>query len=119
MKVKSYKELDVWKNGLSIVDLVYELTSQFPSTERVGLAGQMQRAAVSIPSNVAEGFVRQHTGEYRQFCHVALGDCAELETQAIVASHRAYISAGELTRLAELLDHESRMLMNLIKTLRS
>jgi four helix bundle protein len=68
VKIKSYKELDVWKNGIEIVDLVYEVTNKFPMQERFGLAGHMQQTAVSIPSNVAEGFARQYTKEYRQFC---------------------------------------------------
>ncbi len=80
MKVRSYRELDVWKKGIEIVDLVYEITKKFPNEERYGLATQMQRAAVSIPSNIAEGFARQHTKEYQQFCYISLGSCAELET---------------------------------------
>ena len=67
MKIKSYKELDVWKKGIEIVDVVYKMTGIFPKEERYGLATQMQRAAVSIASNIAEGFARQHTKEYQQF----------------------------------------------------
>lgn len=117
MKLKSYKELDVWKKGIEIVDLVYELTNKFPKTEQYGLVSQMQRAAVSIPSNVSEGFARQHTKEYQQFCYIALGSCAELETQSIIAQRRKYISDEDLSQLEEFLDHESRMLMNFIKRL--
>jgi len=118
MKVQSYKELDVWKKGIEIVDLVYELTNKFPPEERYGLVAQMHRAAVSIPSNIAEGFTRQHTKEYQQFCHVALGSCAELETQTIIAQRRSYAPSERFEELLERLDHESRMLMNLIKRLR-
>lgn len=118
MKIASYKELDVWKNGIEIVDLVYELTKRFPGEERYGIVAQMQRTAVSIPSNIAEGFARQHTKEYQQFCHIALGSCAELETQTIIAQRRGYVSVGQTTALLERLDHESRMLMNLIKRLK-
>ena len=64
MKITSYKELDVWKKGVEIVDLVYEVTKRFPTEERFGLAAQMQRAAVSIPSNIAEGFARRYTKEF-------------------------------------------------------
>jgi four helix bundle protein len=85
MKIKSYKELDVWKKGIEIVDMVYTMTGTFPKEERYGLTTQMQRAAVSIASNIAEGFARQHTKEYQQFCYIALGSCAELETQLIIA----------------------------------
>lgn len=118
MKIKSFKELDVWKKGIEIVDLVYEITNKFPEQERYGLTAHMQRTAISVPSNIAEGFARQHTKEYLQFCYVALGSCAELETQTIIAKRRNYVSGENLHTLEEYLDHESRMLMNLIKRLR-
>ncbi len=118
MKIKSYKELDVWKKGIEIVDVVYKMTGTFPKEERYGLATQMQRAAVSIVSNIAEGFARQHTKEYQQFCYIALGSCAELETQLIIAQRRNYVSSEAFSELEDYVDHESRMLMNLIKSLR-
>ncbi|MGB2727488.1 MAG: four helix bundle protein [Halobacteriota archaeon] len=118
MKIKSFKELDVWKKGMDIVDCVYEATARFPKEERYGLATHIQRTAVSIPSNVAEGFARQHTKEYIQFCYVALGSCAELETQLIIAQRRNYVSKDMFLKLEDYLDHESRMLMNLIKSLK-
>jgi len=73
MKVRSYKELDVWTKGMEIVNHIYEITEKFPSKELYGLAAQMQRCAVSIPSNIAEGFARGHTAEYVQFLRIALG----------------------------------------------
>lgn len=118
MKVKDYKELNVWKKGLDIVDCVYEITGLFPEREKYGLTTQMQRCAVSIPSNIAEGFARQHTKEYKQFLFIALGSCAELETQSIISQRRNYIQKNIALQLTETLDHESRMLMNLIKSLR-
>ena len=118
MKIKSYKELDVWKKGIEIVDVVYKMTGKFPKEERYGLTTQMQRAAVSIASNIAEGFARQHTKEYQQFCYIVLGSCAELETQLIIAQRRNYVSSEDFSELEDYLDHESRMLMNLIKSLR-
>ena len=117
MKVKDYKELRVWQKGIEIVDTVYFLTDGFPKSELYGLVGQMRRAAVSIPSNIAEGFVRQYTKEYRQFLHVSLGSCAELETQAIIANRRNYVNENELRQLTEELNHESRMLVSLINKL--
>jgi four helix bundle protein len=117
MKVQSYKDLEVWKKGIEIADLVYSCTERFPSGERYGLASNMQRAAVSIPSNIAEGFARQYTKEYLQFCRIALGSCAELETQTIISNRRKYMTEALFAQVEELLDHESRMLMNLIKSL--
>lgn len=118
MKVASYKELDVWKKGVEIVDLIYDLTKNFPAEEKFVLSAQMQRAAISIPSNIAEGFARQHTKEFQQFCHIALGSCAELETQLTIALRRKYTAAETSSKLSQILDHESRMLMNLIKSLK-
>lgn len=118
MKVKTYKDLDVWRKGIDIVDRIYALTKKFSSEEKYVLVTQMQRAAISIPSNVAEGFVRQHSKEYAQFLYVALGSCAELETQIVISNRRNYLTEVELKELEECLDHESRMLMNLIKALR-
>ena len=117
MGIKSYKELEVWKKGIENVDLVYEMTKSFPADERFGLCSQMQREAASIPVNVAEGFARQHTKEFRQFCFVARGSCAELETLALIARDRGYVEVGAFERLGEMLDHESRMLSSLTRRL--
>ena len=113
----SYKDLKVWQKGIEIVDRVYALTAKFPKEELYGLTLQMRKASVSIPSNVSEGFVRGHTNEHRQFLRVSLGSCAELDTQSIIANRRKYITKHELDDLAEDLNHESRMLVNLINTL--
>jgi len=117
MKVKSYKELNVWKKGIEIVERVYKITEDFPQKEQYGLTSQMQRSAISIPSNISEGFARGHTAEYKQFLRIALGSCAELDTQLIIAHRRNYATQTEVLNLQEDLDHESRMIMNLIKSL--
>ncbi len=116
--LRSYKELDVWTKGMEIVNHIYEITEKFPSKELYGLAAQMQRSAVSIPSNIAEGFARGHTAEYVQFLRIALGSCAELETQLIIADRRNYVAKPDVLSLQGALDHESRMIMNLIKSLK-
>ncbi len=118
MKVESYKELNVWNKGIEIVDRIYGITEEFPQRELYGLTSQMQRSAISIPSNIAEGFARGHTAEYKQFLRIALGSCAELDTQLIIAHRRNYTTQAEILNLQEALDHESRMIMNLIKSLR-
>jgi len=118
MKIRSYKDLDVWKKGIEIVDLVYEVADQFPDGEKNGLASHIQKTAISIPSNIAEGFARQHTKEYIQFCYIALGSCAELETQLFIARRRNYVSSEHFSKLEDYLDHESRMLMSMIKSLK-
>ncbi len=117
MKVKDYKDLKVWQKGIEIVDTVYLLTAKFPREEIYGLTMQMRKASVSIPSNISEGFVRGHNKEYRHFLEISLGSCAELDTQSIIAHRRKYITDNELAELAELLNHEMRMLINLINKL--
>jgi four helix bundle protein len=119
MKVQSYKELNVWQKGIELVDKVYQLTDRFPKAELYGLVTQLRRAAVSVPSNIAEGFARQYTKEYLQFLYISLGSCAELETQLIIAQRRGYISEQELKEMEGILDHECRMLANLLKSLSS
>jgi four helix bundle protein len=116
-KIKNFRDLDVWKLGMEIVLDVYEYTKMFPKDEVYGLVSQMRRAAVSIASNIAEGFNRYHNKEYRQFLYVTLGSCAELETQVEVSSLLGYINRATKDKIIEKLDHEARMLRNLIKCL--
>ena len=117
IKIRNFRELEVWKLGKKIVLDVYRVTKDFPKEEMYGLVAQMRRAAVSIPSNVAEGFNRKHNPEYRQLLYVALGSCAELETQIEVAHDLDFLSVDDRDNVLEQLDHESRMLRNLIKRL--
>lgn len=114
MKVKDYKDLKVWQKGIEIVDKIYLMTDSFPRNELYGLVAQMRKAAVSIPSNVAEGFVRHHSKEYKQFLYISVGSCAELETQVVISHRRNYISEKKLEELAEDINHETRMLVSLI-----
>src|SRR6266705_962035 len=79
--VRGYKDLRVWQKGMELAKLVYELTRTFPSDEKFGLVSQMRRAAVSVPSNLAEGQARNTTGEFVQFISHAEGSLAELDTQ--------------------------------------
>lgn len=96
---------------------VYRTTKHFPKEELYGLVSQMRRAAVSIPSNIAEGFARLHNKEYRQFLYVALGSCAELETQIELSVDLGYLGKTDYADFLEKLDHEARMVRNLIKRL--
>jgi four helix bundle protein len=113
----TYRDLEIWRLGIEIVKDVYRLTSRFPQHELYGLTGQMRRSAISIPSNVAEGFRRQYAKEYRQFLRVSLGSCAELETQTTIARELSYMSIGEEAELLDKLDHECRMISSLTKKL--
>ena len=102
---------------MEIVKEVYAASTTFPKQEIYGLSSQIRRSSVSIPSNIAEGFNRLHNKEYKQFLYIALGSCAELETIIEIAAELQYIKEQEKTSLLEKLNHESRMLSNLIKKL--
>ena len=116
-KIKSFKDLRIWQKGIEIVTDVYILTKNFPKEELFSLTLQLRRSAISIPSNIAEGFKRFHNKEYKQFLFITLGSCAELETQIIIAKELKYIDENEETKLVEKLDHICRMISSLIKKL--
>lgn len=90
-EIKSYRDLLIWQKGIAFVKRIYQETALFPDTERYGLTNQMRRAAVSIPSNIAEGQARQHSGEFRQFLFIALGSIAELETQILISQELGFL----------------------------
>ena len=117
-KIRNFRDLDIWKKGIGIVKDIYKIVGEFPKEELYGLVSQMQRSAVSIPSNIAEGFNRFHNREYKQFLYIALGSCAELETQIEIAFELKYIDDAKKKAMLEKIDHESRMLTNLIKKLK-
>ncbi|MFH1441509.1 MAG: four helix bundle protein [Candidatus Omnitrophota bacterium] len=117
-KIKSFKELRIWQKGIEIVKDVYALTKDFPQEELYGLTTQMRRAAVSIPSNIAEGFKRYHNKEYKQFLHIVLGSTAELETQLIIVNELNFIGKESLNGVLEKLDHVSKMISSLLNKLK-
>jgi len=94
--VKDYKELAVWQKGISLVLVIYETIQKFPKDERYALAYQMKRAAISIPSNIAEGASRNTTKEFVQFLYIALGSASELETQLIIAEKLGYMKIEQI-----------------------
>ena len=101
MQIRSFRDLRVWQAGIELVQTVYEMTSEFPRSEVYGLASQMQRAAVSVPSNIAEGHARESTKEYLQHLSIAQASLAELETQLEIAKLLNYIAEPEATSLLE------------------
>ncbi len=114
---KSHKDLIAWQKAIELVTIVYRSTAQFPKEETYGLSQQMRRAAVSIPSNIAEGQHRKNIKEFLQFLRIAYGSGAELETQLVIA-HNLY-PAVELDKSNLLLDEVQRMLSGLIKKFES
>ena len=96
MAIKSFRELRVWQVGMNLVERVYLLTQAFPKHETYGLASQMQRAAVSIPSNIAEGHTREHLKEYLHHLSMAQASLAELMTQIEIAARLKYLPTESL-----------------------
>jgi four helix bundle protein len=98
-KARSYKDLLIWQRGMSLAKAVHRLTAGFPGEEKYGLSSQMRRAAVSIPSNIAEGQARKGTKEFAQFLALVSGSLAELETQLLLSSDFGYGKPLELAAL--------------------
>ncbi len=96
MKTKSFKDLIVWQKAYELVVEVYKITKNFPKEEIYGLSQQMRRCAVSIPSNIAEGYGRQYNKEYKQFLSIAYGSLSELETQYLLSKDLGYIKKSEI-----------------------
>ena len=101
MKIMSFRDLRVWQLAMDLVELVYRLTRSFPKNEIYGLASQIQRAAVSVPSNIAEGHTREHTKEYLHHISMSQASLAELETQLEIAIRLNYVSLHEARSIAE------------------
>lgn len=116
-KIETYRDLNVWNLGIDLVKDIYKLTEGFPKHEIYCIVSQMRRSAISIPSNIAEGFKRYHNKEYKHFLYITLGSCAELETQITIAKELKYLPEAKETILLEKTDHIGRMITNLLKKL--
>ena len=97
--IRSYKDLVVWEKGIELVEEVYRLTARFPNHERYGWAGQIERPAVSVPSNIAEGHERHHLNEYLQHLSIALASLAEVETQMEMARRLKYVTQNDYAQI--------------------
>ncbi|MHC4757529.1 MAG: four helix bundle protein [Planctomycetota bacterium] len=116
-KIRSFKDLEIWKKSIKLVEDVYNVSNKFPKEETYGLKSQLRRSAVSIPSNISEGFARFHNKEYKKFLYIALGSCAELSTQIIIASRLKYIDNNKTDLILNNAEEISKMTMGLIKKL--
>ncbi|RKZ29634.1 four helix bundle protein [bacterium] len=114
-KVETYKDLEIWQKGMEIVRGTYKFTSALPDEEKYGLISQMRRAAISLPSNVAEGYRRRSDSELRQFLFISLSSAAELETQIEICRALYKPKAADCDELLSALDYFQAMTMNLIK----
>lgn len=111
--IRSYRDLLVWQKALGLVKDVYVLTRGFPDSEKFGLANQLRRAVVSVPSNIAEGQARQHTKELKQFLYVARGSLAEVDTQLTIAAELGFTDREAQGSIREKLDEVRRMINGL------
>ena len=116
--IRSFRDLQVWKAAMDWTEAVYEATAHWPPDERFGLISQVRRAAVSVPSNIAEGAARRSTGEFVQFLGMARGSLAEVETQLLLARRFGYTRDDDTQSLLGGADEISRMLVALIASLR-
>ena len=116
--INSYKELIVWQKSFKLVKQLYEITKAFPKAEIYGIISQIRRAAVSIPSNIAEGFVRKSKKEFSQFVAIAFGSGAELETQLLLAKELGFITEQEFVATNSLLQEVMKMLNSLLSKLK-
>ena len=117
-KIKNFRDLKIWQRGVQLVEDIYQNTKNFPKEEVYGLTGQLRRAAVSIPSNIAEGFGRFHNKEYVQFLFTALGSCSEVITQLTIAQRLGFIKNNNAENLIGEAEQISKMIMGLVKKLR-
>ena len=113
-----YKDLIAWQKGMDLVATIYDATQTFPSHEQFGLTSQLRRAAVSVPSNIAEGKAHYSNRDFVRFLRHARGSLAEIETQVLIAQQRKYLNTETATNLSQKIDELGRILSGLINSLR-
>ncbi len=118
MGSQSYRDLQVWQKGIELCLTVYQTCSSFPKSELYGLADQMKRAALSIPSNIAEGQARQYVAEFLHFLSIANGSLAELDTQRIIAERLSFLPRETSCDLEQGITEIRKMLYELMRKLR-
>lgn len=116
-KIKSYKDLIIWQNGMRMAEGVYQATKAYPEEERFGLKSQTRRAAVSIAANIAEGCARNHRAEFRQFLYISLGSLAELETLLELSARLGFLKEKD-DKLKVGIHEQRKMTLGLLRRLR-
>jgi four helix bundle protein len=117
MAIRNYRDLIVWQKAIALAKEIYRVTRIFPVSERFGLTSQLQRAVVSVPSNIAEGQSRRNSGEFRQFLFQALGSLAEVDTQLVLAHELGYLKTGESDVAEALVEELRKMTYTLVNRL--
>ena len=117
--LKNFKELKVWEKAYQLCLDLYKATAEFPNEEKYGLSSQMRRSAISIPSNIAEGYGRKTIPDYVRCLYIAYGSTCELETQTLLSGDLSYLNKADQRSLLEKIKEVERMLMALIKSLKN
>ncbi len=117
-KLKTYKDLIAWQKAYQLCLRIYKVAKSFPSPEQYGLTSQIKRSALSIPSNIAEGYVRQGTQDYIRFLYIAYASLAELETQLLLAKDLGYIKIDDFNEAINLQMEVQRIMFRLIGSLK-
>jgi four helix bundle protein len=116
--MRNYKDLKIWEQGIEFVKQIYVLVEQLPSTEKFGVKSQITRAAVSIPSKIAEGCSRNSEVEFKRFLEIAMGSLFEVQTQLTIIDELNFIKSEDLKSIFELLETEGKMINGLINTIK-
>ena len=117
-QIQSYKDLLIWQKGIALIKSIYLLCDELPMEKIYGLQSQMKRAAISIPSNIAEGYGRNYSQNYIQFLRMARGSLLELETQLIISKELKMIGVQVYEKVQGLITEENKMLNAFIKAIR-
>ncbi|MDA3952751.1 MAG: four helix bundle protein [Bacteroidales bacterium] len=115
--MKNFKNLKVWEKGFQIAISTYKITKKFSTEEKYGLTSQMNRASISITSNIAEGSSRRSEKDYFRFLEIALGSCFELESQLLISTELEFIEREQANSLLQNIDEEQKMLIAFMKKL--
>jgi len=118
MSIKSYKDLETWQKAIELVELVYKETKSFPKEEIYGLSSQMRRAAVSVPSNIAEGQGRDSTNKFLRHLSIAYGSLCELQTQALISYKLNYLGTDAYEQFEDMTARVARLINGLANSLR-
>ena len=118
MASRNYRDLIGWQKAMDLVEMVYEMTNNFPSDERFGLTSQLRRAVVSVPSNIAEGQGRNSGNEFKRVLNIAHGSLREVETQLLIAGRLKYLTESNVQQALQLCEETGRIINGLINSLK-
>ncbi|MEZ6165328.1 MAG: four helix bundle protein [Phycisphaerales bacterium] len=117
--IQSYRDLEAWRLAIRLTKVVYRMSEHFPNDERFGLTSQIRRAAVSIASNIAEGWGRGSTSDYARFLRMARGSMYEVETQGLIALELGFVDKDKFDFFEQSIDEAGRVLAGLIRSIES